>query len=568
MNKKTQKIQKITGAQALMKSLLREGADTIFGYPGGAIMPVYDALYDYKDKIRHILVRHEQGAAHAAEGYSRLKGKPGVAMATSGPGATNLVTGIADAMNDSIPIVCITGQVTKTALGTDAFQEAPIIGIVTPITKWCHQITDASEVSEIVAKAFFIASHGRAGPVLIDITKNAQMDLCDFDPSQKYEFSLRHTAPDSQHQLKEAAELLNNAKRPYILIGHGIPMSKAEKELIRVVEKGGYPVASTLLGLSAVPTDHPLYMGMLGMHGNYGTNKLTNKADVILAVGMRFDDRVTGKISEYAKNAKVIHVDIDRAELDKVIKADVAIHADAKNFLAQLLPLIKTGRHDGWIKQFHDFDEEERKVVTDAELHPKSGEITMAEVIHILSNKTKGKAVIVADVGQHQMVAARYYEFRNPDSFITSGGLGTMGFALPAAIGAKVANSKKEVIAIIGDGGFQMNVQELGTIAQEGLSVKIIILNNRHLGMVRQWQELFYEERYSYVHMDNPDFNKIADGYRIKNELVEKRKDLNGALDRLLKAKGSYLLDVRVKREENVFPMVPSGASVDEIRIR
>ena len=562
-------MEKITGSQALMKSLVREGADTIFGYPGGAIMPVYDALYDFKDKIRHILVRHEQGAAHAAEGYARTKGRPGVAMATSGPGATNLVTGIADAMCDSIPIVCITGQVPKAALGTDAFQEAPIIGIVTPITKWCYQITHAGEVSEIIAKAFHIASTGRPGPVLVDITKNAQIELCDFDPAKKYTFPV-HENPSkiSENQLKEAANLLNNAKRPYMLIGHGIAISKAEKELIKFLDKSGIPVASTLLGLSCIPTNHPLYRGMLGMHGNYSTNKLTNEADVILAVGMRFDDRVTGKVSEYAKNVKVIHADIDHAELDKVIKAEVAIHADAKDFLKRFLPHVKTRDHSTWIKEFKKLDEEEAREVSDAELRPQKGEITMAEVIRILSEKTKGSATIVADVGQHQMVAARYYQFRKPDSYITSGGLGTMGFALPAAMGAKVGDPKREVIAIIGDGSFQMTLQELGTIRQEKLAVKIIILNNHFLGMVRQWQELFFENRYSFVHMDNPDFGKIAEGFSMPNELVKERKDLGGALNRLLKAKGSYLLDVHVKKEENVFPMVPSGAAVHEIRIK
>jgi acetolactate synthase I/II/III large subunit len=561
-------MEKITGAQALMKSLLREGVDTIFGYPGGAIMPVYDALYDYKDSIRHVLVRHEQGAAHAAEGYSRLGGKPGVCMVTSGPGATNLVTGITDAMCDSIPIVCITGQVTEAALGTDAFQEAPIIGIVSPITKWCYQITNAAEIPYIVAKAFSIASSGRKGPVLIDITKNAQSELCEYE-DQAQDFSLKNrTDPHFNKKLKKIAELLNGAKRPYVLFGHGIALGNAESELAKFVEKGGFPAASTLLGLSSMAKSHPLYMGMLGMHGNYGPNKLTNKADVIFAVGMRFDDRVTGKISTYAPRAKVIHVDIDFAELDKVIPATVAVHADAKEFLTQLTPLIKPKKHGNWIAQFRKHGEEERRVVADVELYPKSGEISMAEVVRILSEKTKGKAVIVADVGQHQMVAARYYGFENPDSFITSGGLGTMGFALPASIGAKIAGPSREVIAIIGDGSFQMTLQELGTIMQEKLSIKIIILNNRHLGMVRQWQEMFFEERYSFVHMENPNFSMIGDAYSIPNKLVTERNALAPALDVLLKANGSYLLDIMVKRDENVFPMIPSGAAVDEIRLK
>ena len=554
-----------------MRALVREGADTIFGYPGGAIMPIYDALYDYQDRIRHVLVRHEQGAAHAAEGYSRTAGKPGVCMATSGPGATNLVTGITDAMSDSVPIVCITGQVTLAALGTDAFQEAPIIGIVTPVTKWCYQITRADEIPYIVAKAFHIAKSGRPGPVLIDITKNAQFELFEYDPDETYTFSPRisKTPPSLDHEVEAAAELLNTAKTPYIVFGHGISISKAEKDLIAVAEKSGIPMASTLLGLSSVPTTHPLYRGMLGMHGNYSTNKLTNKADVILAVGMRFDDRVTGKVAGYAPNAKIVHVDIDRAELHKVMKAEIAIHADAKEFLQRLLPLLKKRDHSAWMREFDAFDAEEKKIVTQPELYPKSGKITMAEVIRVLSEKTKGQAVIVADVGQHQMVAARYYGFQKPDSYITSGGLGTMGFALPAAVGAKMGDRKKrDVIAVIGDGSFQMNIQELGTIMQEKLPVKIVILNNHFLGMVRQWQALFFEERYSFVHMDNPDFNKIADGYGIPNELVKERKNLSKSLDRMLKAKGPYLLDIYVKKEENVFPMVPSGATVDEIRIK
>jgi len=554
-----------------MRALVREGADTIFGYPGGAIMPIYDALYDYQDRIRHVLVRHEQGAAHAAEGYSRTAGKPGVCMATSGPGATNLVTGITDAMSDSVPIVCITGQVTLAALGTDAFQEAPIIGIVTPVTKWCYQITRADEIPYIVAKAFHIAKSGRPGPVLIDITKNAQFELFEYDPDETYTFSPRisKTPPSLDHEVEAAAELLNTAKTPYIVFGHGISISKAEKDLIAVAEKSGIPMASTLLGLSSVPTTHPLYRGMLGMHGNYSTNKLTNKADVILAIGMRFDDRVTGKVAGYAPNAKIVHVDIDRAELHKVMKAEIAIHADAKEFLQRLLPRLKKRDHSAWMREFDAFDAEEKKIVTQPELYPKSGKITMAEVIRVLSEKTKGQAVIVADVGQHQMVAARYYGFQKPDSYITSGGLGTMGFALPAAVGAKMGDRKKrDVIAVIGDGSFQMNIQELGTIMQEKLPVKIVILNNHFLGMVRQWQALFFEERYSFVHMDNPDFNKIADGYGIPNELVKERKNLSKSLDRMLKAKGPYLLDIYVKKEENVFPMVPSGATVDEIRIK
>jgi len=533
-------------------------------------MPIYDALYDYKNTLRHILVRHEQGAAHAAEGYARLKGKPGLCMATSGPGATNLITGIADAMCDSVPIVCITGQVAAAHLGTDAFQEAPIIGMVTPVTKWCYQITKTSEVPSIVAKAFAIAKSGRPGPVLIDITKNAQTDFFDFDEQETIKtnvsWSKKILSPQAT-DIDQAAKLLNNAKRPFLLIGHGISIGKAEEALMQVAEKGNFPTASTLLGLSSMPTTHPLYMGMLGMHGNYSTNKLTNKADVIFAIGMRFDDRVTGTINTYAKQAKIIHVDIDKAELNKVIPATLGIHADAKEFLEALLPLLTPGNHAEWIEEFRMLERQEKEQVQDAELFPEGKDITMAEVVRMLSNKTKGTAAIVADVGQHQMIAARYYEFERPDGYITSGGLGTMGFALPAAIGAKIADPAREVIAIAGDGSFQMNIQELGTIMQEKLPVKIIILNNEHLGMVRQWQELFFDKRYSAVDMKNPDFIKIAEGYGIAGEVVTEREALGGALDRLLDSKVCYLLDIRVRKDENVFPMVPSGASIADIRL-
>ena len=551
-----------------MESLLQEGVDVIFGYPGGAIMPVYDALYDYQKKIRHILVRHEQGAGHAAEGYARMTGRPGVALVTSGPGATNLVTAITDAMLDSVPIVCITGQVAASLLGSDAFQEADVIGITTPITKWNYQVTKASEIPEVFAKAFHIARTGRPGPVLIDITKNAQFELMDFSYKKEPEIIgyQPNTVPNDR-QIDMAAELINNAERPFMLIGHGILISKAEDAVKEFVQKGGIPVGSTLLGLSAMPSDHPQYVGMLGMHGNYGPNILTNKADVIIAVGMRFDDRVTGRLSDYATQAKIIHIDIDPAELNKNVHADVPIVADAKDALTALTARIKKNSHPAWMKKFTDFAKEEFVKVKDKEMHPKTGEITMAEVIRRVSEKTKGEAVIVSDVGQHQMVAARYYEPQKTDGYITSGGLGTMGFALPAAIGAKIAIPKRQVVAVIGDGSFQMNIQELATLAQDNIPVKIIILNNNFLGMVRQWQQLFFEKRYSFVDLKNPDFVAVSKGFFVDAERVEKREQLDKALDHLLATEKPTVLEVMVKKEENIFPMVPSGASVDEIRL-
>jgi len=551
-----------------MESLLQEGVDVIFGYPGGAIMPVYDALYDYQKKIRHILVRHEQGAGHAAEGYARMTGRPGVALVTSGPGATNLVTAITDAMLDSVPIVCITGQVAASLLGSDAFQEADVIGITTPITKWNYQVTKASEIPEVFAKAFHIARTGRPGPVLIDITKNAQFELMDFSYKKEPEIIgyQPNTVPNDR-QIDMAAELINNAERPFMLIGHGILISKAEDAVKEFVQKGGIPVGSTLLGLSAMPSDHPQYVGMLGMHGNYGPNILTNKADVIIAVGMRFDDRVTGRLSDYATQAKIIHIDIDPAELNKNVHADVPIVADAKDALTALTARIKKNSHPEWMKKFTDFAKEEFVKVKDKEMHPKTGEITMAEVIRRVSEKTKGEAVIVSDVGQHQMVAARYYEPQKTDGYITSGGLGTMGFALPAAIGAKIAIPKRQVVAVIGDGSFQMNIQELATLAQDNIPVKIIILNNNFLGMVRQWQQLFFEKRYSFVDLKNPDFVAVSKGFFVDAERVEKREQLDKALDHLLATEKPTVLEVMVKKEENIFPMVPSGASVDEIRL-
>lgn len=561
-------MKKISGAQAVMESLLQEGVHVIFGYPGGQIMPTYDALYDYRDRIRHILMRHEQGATHAAEGYAGVTGKVGVCLATSGPGATNLVTGIADAMMDSIPLVCITGQVADTLLGSDAFQEADVIGITVPVTKWNYQITKASEIPEVFAKAFYIARSGRPGPVLIDITKNAQVEQMEFSYKKVEKIpSYQPTYSPHAKQIELAAELLNAAKKPFMLIGHGVLISQAEKEVKEFVEKTGIPAAATLLGLSALSPDHPQYAGMLGMHGNYGPNMLTNEADVILAVGMRFDDRVTGKVSAYATQAKIIHMDIDPAELNKNIHADVPIVADAKAGLTALIKAVKKNNHVDWLKEFKKYNDIEINKVITNEIHPQDQQITMAEVIHQLSEKTNGQATLVADVGQNQMIAARYYSYKTPRSYITSGGLGTMGFGLPAAFGAKVGAMNKDVIAIIGDGGFQMTIQELATIAQEATPVKIIILNNSYLGMVRQWQQLFFKKRYSFVNLKNPDFVAIAKGFGINAEKVEARKDLDKALKRMLDSKGPSLLEIAVKQEGNVFPMVPAGAAVDEVRL-
>lgn len=559
---------KLTGGQAIFESLIREGVNIIFGYPGGAIMPAYDALYHYEKakKIRHILVRHEQGASHAAEGFARMTGEPGVCMVTSGPGATNLVTGIADAMMDSVPMVCITGQVAAHLVGTDAFQEVDVIGVTTPITKWNYQITQAHEIPEIFAKAFHIARTGRPGPVVIDITKNAQIDSFDFHYPEKKDIASSQEVPHADIEaVKEAARLINSAKRPYIVIGHGILISHAEKELIQVAQKADIPVATTLHGLSAIPTNHPLYVGLVGMHGKYATNILTNKADVIIAVGMRFDDRVTGRAKDYASKAKIVHIDVDPAEINKNVRVSVGITADAKEGLAKLLPFIKKSNHRAWRAEFTKLDKQEIDKVIKPDLAGTSDQIKMAEVIHMLSEKTRGEAVIVSDVGQHQMMAARYYEFKKPDSFVTSGGAGTMGFGMPAAMGAKLAAPSRDVIAIIGDGCFQMTIQELATIAQEQIPVKLILLNNNFLGMVRQWQQLFFDKRYSFVNLKNPDFIAVAKGFYIDGHKVEDRKDLSKGLDTLLAAKGPYLLEVAVEKEGNVFPMVPAGAAVDEV---
>jgi acetolactate synthase I/II/III large subunit len=556
----------ITGAQAVLKSLMCEGVTKVFGYPGGAIMPVYDALHDDDLTLEHVLVRHEQGAVHAAEGYARMTGEPGICIATSGPGATNLITGIADAMLDSVPIVCITGQVASHLLGTDAFQEADIIGMTIPVTKWNYQITRAEEIPAIMAKAYYIAKSGRPGPVLIDITKDAQFGMLDF-VYEKYKPKMPAYVMPTQEALQQASDLINSAKKPYILVGHGVLIAKAEQALLDFVDKTQIPTACTLLGLSAFPSKHPHYVGMLGMHGNYGANVLTNEADVIIAVGMRFDDRVTGNLAKYAKQAKIIHIDIDPVEINKHMPTTVALISDAAVALQALLPLVEKNTHTLWRQAFQAHDDNEFKTVIEAEIHNDSNQIKMAEVIHQLSKKTEGNAILVTDVGQHQMVAARYYQFNTSNAHITSGGAGTMGFALPAAIGAKIAMQNREVIVIAGDGGFQMNIQELGVIAQENLKVKIIVLNNSFLGMVRQWQELFFNERYSFTKMHNPDFVMIAKAYGIPGQSISERADLDKALEELLNADSAYLLEVMVETQEKVFPMIPTGAGVGEMRL-
>ncbi|TDE43223.1 biosynthetic-type acetolactate synthase large subunit [Flavobacterium rhamnosiphilum] len=562
------KNNKISGAEAVIRCLLEEGVDLVYGYPGGAIMPVYDELYKFQDQLQHVLVRHEQGATHAAQGFARATGKVGVAIATSGPGATNLVTGIADAQIDSTPMVCITGQVGKHLLGSDAFQETDIIGISTPVTKWNYQITEASEIPEIIAKAFYIAKSGRPGPVLIDITKNAQFDEIEF--SYKKCTSIRSYNPKPTLNLEkvaEAAELINNAKKPYIIFGQGVILSEAEAELKALVEKSGIPAAWTILGLSAMPTDHPLNVGMVGMHGNYGPNVLTNECDVLIALGMRFDDRVTGNLATYAKQAKVIHFEIDPAEVDKNVKTTVAVLADLKESLTALIPLIESNSHESWHNEFKEKYEIELETVINDELNPKKEGISMGETIEMINKHSKGDAIMVSDVGQHQMFACRYAKFNSTKSNVTSGGLGTMGFALPAAIGAKMGMPDREVVAIIGDGGFQMTIQELGTIFQTKVPVKIVVLNNEFLGMVRQWQQLFFDKRYASTEMINPNFIAIAEGYYIKAKKVTKREDLDAAVAEMMASKESYFLEVMVEKENNVFPMIPTGASVSDIRL-
>ncbi|WP_155284311.1 biosynthetic-type acetolactate synthase large subunit [Capnocytophaga felis] len=560
----------MTGAEVLIKCLLAEGVDLAFGYPGGAIMPVYDELYKYQNQLRHILTRHEQGAIHAAQGYARATGRVGVVFATSGPGATNIITGIADAQIDSTPLVCITGQVAKHLLGTDAFQETDIIGISTPVTKWNYQITEVEEIPEVIAKAFHIARSGRPGPVLIDIVKSAQFDqVAHFNYKKCNGIRSYKPIPEiDPTKIEEAARIINKAQKPYVIFGQGIILGQAENELKTFLEKADIPAATTILGLSALPTNHPNYVGMVGMHGNYAPNMLTNACDVLIALGMRFDDRVTGDLNRYAKQAKIIHFDIDPAEIDKNVKTDVAVLADVKEALQKIIPLIEEKKYTHWRDEFKKYDKEEYETVIKNELYPEKEGLTMGEVLKLINKHSEEEAVIVSDVGQHQMMACRYAKFKNTRSKITSGGLGTMGFALPAAIGAKVGVPQKQVVAIIGDGGFQMTIQELGTIFQSQISVKIVVLNNEFLGMVRQWQELFFDRRYASTEMVNPDFIKIAEGYHIESRLVTQRKDLEEAVKEMLASDKAYFLEVRVEKENNVFPMVPTGASVSEVRLR
>jgi len=559
---------KVTGSEAVILSLLEEGITTCFGYPGGAIMPIYDALYDYRDRINHILVRHEQGAAHAAEGYASVTGKPGVCLVTSGPGATNLVTGLADAMVDSIPLVCISGQVSSPLLGSDAFQETNIIGISMPVTKWNYQVTMASEIPEVIAKAFYIATTGRPGPVMIDITKDAQFQETEFSYSKCTR--LRSYLPYPRirsEEIESAAILINNSSRPLILAGHGVLISRATEELMEFAVKADIPVASTLLGLSAFPTGHALYAGMLGMHGNYAPNIKTNECDVLIAIGMRFDDRITGDLKRYARQAVKIQVDIDPSELNKNVDVDVSVIGDARQALKALIPLVKQADHSEWTSSFSDYDKEEFNKVISGKINGKGKEIFMDEVVHLVSEITDGNAIVVTDVGQNQMVAARNYRFRKPNSWVTSGGLGTMGFGLPAAIGAKIGRSDTTVVAFMGDGGFQMTLQELGTVMQSKTDIKMVILNNGYLGMVRQWQDMFFEKRYSFTEMVSPDYLLLAGAYGIKGRRVSERDDLEPAITEMLSSEGPFLLEVKVEREDNVFPMVPAGESVSDIRL-
>ena len=562
------KKKKISGAEAVIHSLLNEGIDLVWGYPGGAIMPVYDEFYKFQDKLKHILARHEQGAIHAAQGYARSSGKVGVAIATSGPGATNLVTGIADAQIDSTPVVCITGQVPSHLLGSDAFQETDIIGISMPVTKWNYQITKASEIPEIFAKAFYIAKSGRPGPVLIDITKDAQFELFDYEYSKCKGIRSYNPLPKiNSSSIDDAVRLINNAKKPFIVWGQGVILGNAEDEFKSFVEKSGIPAAWTILGVSALPTSHELNVGMVGMHGNYGPNLLTNECDLLVAIGMRFDDRVTGDPKTYANQAKIIHLDIDPAEINKNIKVEVPIIGDCKESLKLITEKIEKRSHEKWISKFDDLMKIEFDKVINSDLNPSKKGLTMGESIIAINEQTNGEAIIVTDVGQHQMVACRYANFIHSKSNITSGGLGTMGFALPAAMGAKMGAMNREVVAVIGDGGYQMTIQELGTIFQLQIPVKIVILNNDFLGMVRQWQQLFFDKRYASTEMINPDFVTIAKGYYLDSERVNDRKDLRPAVERMIKSKKPYVLEICVEKEDNVFPMIPSGASVSDVRL-
>ncbi len=559
---------KINGAEALIRSLINEGVDTVFGYPGGAIIPVYDKLYDYTSQLKHILVRHEQGATHAAQGYARATGRTGVVIVTSGPAATNVITGLSDALMDSTPLVVITGQVSSSLLGSDAFQETDVVGIVHPITKWAVQIRRAEDIPAAVARAFYIANNGRPGPVVLDIAKDAQVGLLDFEPATcDFIRSYIPVPTINNADIIEAARLLNYAERPMILSGHGVMISSAEEQLQMLAEKADIPVATTLLGLSTMPSDHPLYKGMLGMHGNIGPNYNTNRADVILAIGMRFDDRVTGRLESYAPNAKIIHIDIDSSEFNKNVKATLTIHADARQALDALLPHINQTRRTEWLDSFVPCEEIETEKVINPELYPGEGLMKMGEVVNLVSRAFEDKAIGVTDVGQNQMFGSRYFRFTQPRSFLSSGGLGTMGFGLPAAIGAKMGCPEREVVLFVGDGGFQMTIQELGTILEYGTAVKIVLLNNNFLGNVRQWQQLFFNGRFSQTPMVNPDFVAICEAYGIKAENVDDRSQLSDAIDRMVKSKSAYLLNVNIDPTDMIFPMIPLGAAVDEMLV-
>ncbi len=561
-------VTKISGAEALVRSLLAEDVETVFGYIGGAIMPVYDAMYGFQERIKHVMVRHEQGAIHAAQGYARMKRKPGVCFTTSGPGATNLVTGLADAMLDSTPLVCITGQVAANLLGTDAFQETDVVSVSMPITKWNCQVTSAEEIPEAIAKAFFIANSGRPGPVLLDIAKNAQMQEMEYSYEQLTAVSSYVPRPKPAiSSIEEAAELINACERPLVLLGQGVAISGAENEFRTFVEKAGLPVASTLLGLSSFPGNHSLYTGMLGMHGNYAPNVNTNQCDLLIAIGMRFDDRVTGNLATYAKQAKVIHIEIDPSEIDKNVKTDVAINADARQALELLIPMVKPNSHEEWLATFGELHKTEFEKVISKDIHPKEEKMRMGEVVNMLSEITSGEAIVVSDVGQHQMAAARYYNYMKQNSWITSGGLGTMGFGIPAGMGVALAEPERPIFVIVGDGGFQMTLQELGTIAQYKLPVKIILLNNNFLGMVRQWQELFFESRYANTELVNPDFLKIAEGFGVPGKQLSDRNQLKKELQQLIAIDGPFVLEVKVEKEGNIFPMIPAGGTVSEMRL-
>ena len=564
-----EKAMHISGAEAVIRCLLAEGVDLIYGYPGGAIMPVYDELYKFQDDLHHVLTRHEQGATHAAQGYARTSGKVGVAIATSGPGATNLITGIADAQIDSTPMVCITGQVGSHLLGSDAFQETDIIGISTPVTKWNYQVTEAKEIPEILARAFYIARSGRPGPVLVDITKDAQFGMLDFEYKPCTGIRSYKPVPTlDQSQVEAAAEAINKAKQPLIVWGQGVILGNAETEFKDFVEKSGIPAVWTILGLSALETSHPLNKGMVGMHGNYAPNLLTQECDVLIAIGMRFDDRVTGRLDAYAAQAEVVHLEIDPAEIDKNVHADYPVLGDCKQSLAALTELVAPKKLDSWLSRFDELYAKEYEIVIEKDTKPTKEGLTMGEVIVAVNKAAGSDAVIVTDVGQHQMIACRYAEFVRSKSNVTSGGLGTMGFALPAAIGAKMGAPDRQVVAVIGDGGYQMTIQELGTIFQTGVAVKILVLNNEYLGMVRQWQQLFFDRRYASTEMTNPDFVTIAKGYHIPAQKVTERKDLEAAIEEMINAEGPYFLEVAVEKEDNVFPMIPTGASLNEIRLQ